>query len=107
VEKTTEAVLDRLRGEEVMIRVHFKDDGQDVLWWDIDEKGIVQLSNLQNYFWAATKVIGTSGGGVFPDIKVGEKLLVIYGSGRGGEFIHPVVKVEVHEKRSKGEKSFS
>ncbi|GAI60618.1 unnamed protein product [marine sediment metagenome] len=28
------------------------------------------------------------------DIKPGEKLLVIYQSGRGGEFIHPVTKVE-------------
>ncbi|MBA7482648.1 hypothetical protein ES705_18288 [subsurface metagenome] len=78
-----------------MIRIHFKDDGQDILWWDVNEEGVVERCNLQEQIWPGTKVIGSSGGAVQPqDIKPGEKLLVIYQSGRGGEFIHPVTKVE-------------
>jgi hypothetical protein len=30
-----------------MQRIHFKDDGQDILWWDIDDEGVVVDCNAQ------------------------------------------------------------
>lgn len=78
-----------------MIRIHFKDDGQDILWWDVNEEGIVEQCNLQGQVWNGTQVIGSTAGAVKPqDVKPGDKLICIYKGGRGGEFIHPVVRVE-------------
>ena len=82
-----------------MVRIHFKDDGQDILWWDVDEKGIVKQCNMQGQVWIGTEVIGTPVGSVKPqDIKPGEKLICLFPSGGGGEFIHPVIKVESLDK---------
>ncbi|EEQ96359.1 Hypothetical protein OINT_1001786 [Brucella intermedia LMG 3301] len=42
----------------VMIRFHFEDDGQDFLWWDVEDMGdgigkVVDAGPLQAWAWAS------------------------------------------------------
>jgi hypothetical protein len=34
-----------------MMKIYFEDQGQDVLWWIVNEKGIVIDCNLQEWCW--------------------------------------------------------
>lgn len=74
-----------------MLRIHFKDDGQDVLWWDIDDHGIVQACNMQEWIWKGTKVMMNK------PIKKGRILSCEFTSGKVGTFIHEVEKVETRK----------
>lgn len=84
-----------------MIRIHFKDDGQDILWWDIDEKGIVQASNMQGWVWNGTEIQMVSGQFILPFVgqdpakfQPGDMLICQFKDGSIGKFIHPIEKVE-------------
>lgn len=37
-------------------RIHFEDQHQDCLWWDIDKNGEVINANLQSRIWAGCRV---------------------------------------------------
>lgn len=52
-----------------MKRIYFEDNGQDFLWWEINEAGIVvDCSPFQSAVWEGSEVIA-------PDfIKVGDQL---------------------------------
>jgi hypothetical protein len=80
-----------------MVRIHFKDDGQDILWWEVNDEGIVEKCNLQELIWKGTRVIGCTAGEVKPqNIKPGDRLICDFGGKVGvKEFIHPVTKVKV------------
>ncbi len=71
-----------------MIRVHFKDEGQDCLWWDIDGEGIVQDCDMQSWVWKGTKVDMTT------DLRVDGHLVCTFKDGHVGKWKHPIVKVE-------------
>jgi hypothetical protein len=71
-----------------MLRIHFKDEGQDILWWDIDSQGIVQACNMQEWVWKGTKVM------MDQPIKKGSILTVEFAKAGVGTFVHPVIKVE-------------
>jgi len=78
-----------------MIRVHFQDDAQDCLWWDINEEGVVEDCDMQTWLWKGTKV------DMATPITPGCKLSVTFKDGKVGTWIHPVVKVEkmrLHER---------
>jgi hypothetical protein len=83
-----------------MLRVHFKDDGQDCQWWDIDNDGIVQDCNLQGFVWKGTKVLAVVNNSAgnnhkdFVDVQPGDELICQFKSTMVGRFIHPVDKVE-------------
>jgi hypothetical protein len=83
-----------------MKRIHFIDDGQDILWWDIDEKGVVQDCNLQVDVWKGTIVQMTDKATGIDDIQPGDKLACTFPHHTEnnlpgvGMFIHPVEKVE-------------
>lgn len=102
-----------------MLRVHFKDEGQDILWWDIDNDGVVQACNMQEWVWKGTKVVGFVPHGRelvavlgsvhnltedqhyvehFVDVKPGDELVCAFKRGNTGRFIHPVEKVEYDKK---------
>ena len=70
-----------------MVTIHFVDEGQDFLEWDIDEKGVVTACRpFQGWVWVGTKVHNK-------DIKPGDKL-DIEGHGLCTTLIHPVEKVQ-------------
>jgi hypothetical protein len=71
-------------------RIHFKDDGQDILWWDIDEKGVVIACNAQEWVWKGTQVMMDD----LSKIKKGMQLRCAFTKIGVSTFIHPVVKVE-------------
>jgi len=71
-----------------MIRVHFQDDAQDCLWWDINEEGVVEDCDMQTWLWKGTKVDMATA--ITPSCK----LSVTFKDGKVGTWIHPVVKVE-------------
>ncbi len=77
-----------------MRKIHFEDDGQDVLWWLIDEKGIVQAADMQWLVWEGTEVFMTDRSISLDDIQPGDHLVCKFKDGKGGTFIHAVEKVE-------------
>jgi hypothetical protein len=88
-------------------KIHFKDDGQDILWWIIDEKGVVQSCNMQGNVWNGTVVAGIKP--VDNDLhrplltfKPGDILCILtkHSKGKVVSFIHPVEKVEKEEAKS-------
>jgi len=84
-----------------MQRIHFKDDGQDILWWDIDDEGVVVDCNAQVWVWKDTKITGikpvdfTDTSRPRLKFKKGD-ILIIRLPGRKfvTSFIHQVEKVE-------------
>ena len=71
-----------------MIRVYFKDDGQDCLWWEIDAEGNVTDADMQGWVWIGTKV------DIKQPIKEGAPLYVTFKDSVSGIWKHPVIKVE-------------
>ena len=71
-----------------MIRIHFKDEEQDCLWWDVDSDGTVKASDMQAWVWVGTKVDMTQ------DLRKDAHLRVTFKDGHKGTWKHPVVKVE-------------
>ena len=47
--------MNRLTG--IKARIYFEDEGQDILWWDVDESGIVRACNMQGWVWEGTRII--------------------------------------------------
>jgi hypothetical protein len=82
-----------------MIRIYFKDDGQDIQWWDVDEMGVVQASNMQGWVWNGTEIQMTNRRMILPfddpaKIQPGDELICRFKNSGVGKFIHPVEKVE-------------
>jgi len=84
-----------------MLRIHFEDRGQDILWWDIDENGIVQDCNLQHGVWVGTLVQMSDQGLSLSNMKPGAKLYCVFKTGVVGTFNHLVSKIE----KAKGEEN--
>ncbi|MDP2729172.1 MAG: hypothetical protein Q8O55_01660 [Dehalococcoidales bacterium] len=78
-----------------MVRIHFEDDGQDILWWDIDEHGVVQACNMQEWVWKGTQVQMTVSGNEPSKVQPGDRLVCEFKDGRIGIFQHPVEKIEL------------
>jgi hypothetical protein len=70
-----------------MIRVYFKDEGQDCLWWDI-ENGEVVACDMQAWAWVGTRV------DMKKDLRVDNKLDVTFTDGSKGTWKHPIEKIE-------------
>lgn len=70
-----------------MIRVYFKDEGQDCLWWDIDSEGIVQDCNMQAWLWKGIKVDMTM------DLRSGRHLAYTSKDGTVWTWKHPIERV--------------
>lgn len=77
-----------------MKKIYFEDDGQDVLWWLIDDQGIVQACNLQEAIWKGLEVIMTERSANLDDVQPGDHLVFIFKNGKPGTFIHAVEKVK-------------
>lgn len=77
-----------------MQKIYFEDDGQDVLWWLIDDHGIVQACDMQEWMWKGTEVFMTDRSINLDDIRPGDHLVCKFKDGKGGTFIHDVEKVE-------------
>lgn len=91
----------RKKDSTAKVRFHFKDDGQDIQWWEVDEKGFVLNCNLQGWVWNGTKVEMVSGKTIIPFVgqdpgkfDAGAMLLCTFKDGSIGKFIHPIEKVE-------------
>ncbi len=86
-----------------MLRIHFKDEGQDVLWWDVDSKGVVQSCNMQAWAWVGTKV------DMAKDLAKSAHLSVTFKDDHCGTWKHPVEKVELAPQadRSQNAKPFA
>lgn len=70
-----------------MIRVHFEDQGQDFLRWDIEKGEVVDCQPFQGWFWTGTKInTDEFGPGDFLDITLpnGDRTMLRY----------PVEKIE-------------
>jgi hypothetical protein len=82
-----------------MLKIEFKDDGQDILWWIVDMNGIVLATNAQSFVWVGTKITGVKPidqdmNRSFLDIKPGDTLTIKSPTVEAvGLFIHPVEKV--------------
>lgn len=70
-----------------MIKVHFVDDGQDFLEWDINNGEVVDCSPFQGDAWISTKVHNT-------DIQEGDILQITTPHGYEVTLKHPVESVE-------------
>lgn len=70
-----------------MITVHFVDDGQDFLEWDINNGEVVDCRPFQGDVWIGTKVHNT-------DIQEGDILQITAPSGLEKTLNHPVESVE-------------
>jgi hypothetical protein len=82
-----------------MRKIHFEDDGQDVLWWLIDDRGVVQACDMQEAIWKGTEVFMTDRNINLDDIRPGDHLVCKFKDGKGntlkgGTFIHAVERVE-------------
>lgn len=73
-------------------RLHFRDDGQDILWWEINMEGVVVNCNLQQAIWVGTRVVDGPSNPM--DIIEGEIIMCLFRSGKKLVFNHPVEKVE-------------
>lgn len=70
-----------------MLTIHFVDEGQDFLEWDINEEGVVTACRpFQGWVWNGTKVHNK-------DIKPGDRLDITT-RGTRTHLIHPVEKVQ-------------
>lgn len=70
-----------------MITVHFVDDGQDFLEWDLDDDGkVIDCRPFQGWVWIGTIVRNK-------DIKPGDHLNIITRSGDHRTLFHAVEKV--------------
>lgn len=76
-----------------MTRVHFEDQGQDFLWWDIDNDGVVQAAGpFQNEIWKGC-VTDT------PDtLEKGERLLFIDQFGKEMQLKYPITNIERNQR---------
>lgn len=71
-----------------MITVFLKDDGQDFLEWDINEKGeVVDCRPFQGNIWIGTKVHNKN-------IRPGDRLDITTKDGIRRRLIHPIEKVQ-------------
>jgi hypothetical protein len=77
-----------------MKKIYFEDDFQDVLWWLIDDQGIVQACDMQGWVWEGTEVFMTDRSINLDDIQPGDHLVCKFKDGKGGTFIHAVEKVK-------------
>lgn len=78
-----------------MLRLHFRDTGQDILWWDIDEDNIVQTCNMQEGVWKGAEVIMDEYGNYPPDIQPGNRIFIkLPTTGRVAMFNHHVERIE-------------
>jgi hypothetical protein len=85
-----------------MQRIHFKNDGQDILWWEVDNNGTVQACNMQESTWKGTRVTGVRPSGEeagwsrpWMQFKPGDILLIVLpGQEVTKSFIHPVESIE-------------
>ncbi len=107
--KVGQEVMNRLTGRKY--RIHFKDEQQDCLWWDLDEQGKVIACNLQSNIWAGIEVLNltelmqsshTNFAQVKTPIVTTSAVVTIYnGTGKGKEkflyWKYPVVKIEVKD----------
>ncbi|PKP26607.1 MAG: hypothetical protein CVU03_03465 [Bacteroidetes bacterium HGW-Bacteroidetes-2] len=48
--------MGRLKPLPATHRIHFQDQGQDCLWWEVDKNGKVINANLQARIWCGCKV---------------------------------------------------
>ena len=73
-----------------MLTVHFEDEGQDFLEWDIENGEVVACRPFQDWLWKGTKVHNT-------EIRPGDKLTITPRNWPGEVFspklIHPVERV--------------
>ena len=79
-----------------IIRINFEDQGQDILWWDVDEDGKVIACNAQDLVWYGTHVLFVPEPGFgLETICPGDQLLIRNKiADESVIFIHPVESVE-------------
>lgn len=77
-----------------MKKIYFEDEGQDVLWWIIDDKGIVKACDMQEWVWKGTEVLSTEYDCNLNNIEPGDRLVCKFPDGVCGKFQHTIEKVE-------------
>ena len=81
--------------ENSKIKVTFKDEGQDFLWWEIDENGkVVDCGPFQATTWCKCQVVGTTAAPTLSDIRKGDHLVILPPGGKIMSLKHPIEKVE-------------
>ena len=69
-----------------MLKVTFKDEGQDFLEWDIEDGRVVACRPYQEWLWKGTKVTTRK-------IRPGVRLGIIDSEGVRRKLVHPVESV--------------
>lgn len=74
-------------------RIHFEDQGQDFLWWDIDEDDVVvDCGPFQGSIWIGTQIIDDSESGLIE----GDRVLIEHKY--GSQLIkYPIERIEIME----------
>jgi hypothetical protein len=82
-----------------MKKIYFEDDQQDVLWWIIDDEGIVVASDMQENIWAGAVVSMTDNDINIENIKPGDHLVGVFKDKTPMLFKHAVEKVETYQPK--------
>ena len=82
-----------------MKKIYFEDDQQDVLWWIIDDKGIVVASDMQENIWAGTEVSMTDNDINIENIKPGDHLVGVFKDKTPMLFGYAVEKIEAYQPK--------
>ena len=71
------------------MRIHFKDRGQDFLWWDLDENGkCIDAGPFQASIWTGYEVIDHTA------LKVGDHICCITKQGDNWQCLYPLTRIE-------------
>lgn len=75
-----------------MKKIHFEDNGQDFLWWEIDQDGVVVgCGPFQASIWVGSTVINHS------RLRAGGPVYFISNQGQKLTLIHKIKKIENNE----------
>lgn len=86
--------------EPAVRRIHFVDDGQDCLWWDIDGQGVVTACSAQEWVWKGMQIKMTNHSLDASNIRPGDILACVFPDGRLDIYGHRVEKVETCSRES-------
>jgi hypothetical protein len=81
-----------------MQKIHFKDNGQDLLWVIVDNRGFIIDCNRQKSVWCGFKVI-------LDFLFIGEFIFLADKNGRINEYDFTAKKIELIEEENKTEDS--
>lgn len=71
-----------------MRRIYFEDDGQDFLWWDLDdENNVVDCGPFQAWLWVGSWCVDSS-------ITVGSNIQFLDKHKRQRTLVHRIEKIE-------------